>query len=87
MKSFRVMENNKILLETCDKREALASMRSEHRKDRTKFHEVHEWNILRNGAYCGTNQLAPNDCPDCGRRPETCVCVNNAEPKSEGHKK
>jgi hypothetical protein len=73
-KAYRVYEDIAVLLETDDRKEAIEKMKSAHRKDRTKFHEVHRFNALGDGRYCGTDQLSPGDCPECGRRPETCKC-------------
>ena len=71
-KKYRVYEGNKVLLETDDKEEAMRVWREAHRKQLNKFHEVHEY---WDGRYNGTSQLAPGDCPDCGRRPESCKCT------------
>ena len=73
-KKFRVYEGNKIIQETNIKQVALLKMVDAHRHDPSKYHEVHEFNVLGDNLYHGTNQLEPYDCPNCFRNPRDCKC-------------
>ena len=71
---FIVLEGITTILKTDDLEEAKRVQKEAHRKNRKEFHEIHEFNLGGNRLYGGRNQLAPNDCPDCRRRPEDCKC-------------
>lgn len=71
---FIVLAGNTTILETDDMKEAKRVQKEAHRKNRKEFHEIHEFNISGDHLYGGIDQFAPNDCPDCRRRPEDCKC-------------
>ena len=73
-KRFIVLEGIKTICKTNDKQEALAAMRNTHKLKPSEYHEVHEFNVLGDGLYHGTNQLEPYDCPTCFRSPNYCKC-------------
>lgn len=73
-KKYRVEENNTTIWETDDYEDAVINMILAHKKDPSKFHEVHEFNVLGDGLYCGIRQLEPYDCPTCFMNPDHCKC-------------
>jgi len=58
MKKYRVLEDNRILLETDDKEHALMMMGISHINRPNYYHELHEW---WNGQYNGIRQYKPGD--------------------------
>lgn len=71
---FIVLAGSITIHETNDRNEALKVMRAAHKKDYTKYHEVHEFNVMNDNLYYGTDQLEPYDCSVCSRSPAYCQC-------------
>ena len=71
---FIVLAGSTTILETDDIKKAKRVQKETHRKNRKEYHEIHEFNRSDDRLYGGRDQLAPNDCPDCRRRPEDCKC-------------
>jgi hypothetical protein len=62
VKNFRVVEGNKILLDTDNWNDAKTCQIEAHRKNPFLYHEIHPAN-----GYHATSQLEPGDDPETGR--------------------